>query len=139
MSLPAPLAYDHPLWEEWKFLGRTAYYPALTRLTGNPSAGILLSQIIYWYGPDTKGRTRLRVTKEGRPCLAKSREEWQAETGLTFPRIKGAQDRLVELGIIELRLSLFRGVTLNHVFLNQEVLYQGLVDLRKKQEEQSEV
>lgn len=127
-TLP-PLPYQHPFWLAWRQVGKSAYSPDLTRITGSVTAGILLSQILYWFGPTKKGTTKLRVVKQGVYWLAKSREEWQAETGLSFKQIKRAQDRLVELGIIEVALHRFDGNTHNHIRINQDVLLDYLQKL----------
>ena len=127
----SPLSYQHTFWSVWKKASKIAYCPELTAMTGTLTAGVLLSQILYWFGPTSKGVTRLRVFKEGRYCLAKSREEWREETGLSFKQIKHAQDRLVELGIIKVKLFRFNGLVNQHIFLNQDVLLKRLADLRE--------
>ncbi len=129
LSTTPPLSYKHPFWSAWQQVGKSAYSPDLTRITGTVTAGILLSQILYWFGPTKSGNTKLRVIKQDLFWLAKSREEWQAETGLSFKQIKSAQDRLVELGIIEVALHRFDGYTHNHIRINQDVLLDLLQGL----------
>ena len=54
---------------------------------GDLAAGILLSQIVYWYLPSKRDdRTKLRVKKQGDLWIAKGREGWHDETRIT-PRM----------------------------------------------------
>lgn len=73
-----------------KGLGRAvAYFPQLGIYLGNPLAGILLSQLIYWHD---KTDCDLGVYKTS--------EEWQKETGLTYSHQKTARKLLKDLGIL---------------------------------------
>ncbi|WP_151777184.1 hypothetical protein [Acinetobacter brisouii] len=73
-----------------KGLGRAvAYYPAVGLALGNPLAGIMLSQLIYW---NDKTENNLGVYKTA--------EEWTAETGLTYSQQRTARKLLRELGIL---------------------------------------
>lgn len=114
--------YDHALWIRWGDLRKVAYCPELTAATGSLSAGVLLSQIMYWWGPAKNGETKLRVVKDGQLWLAKSRQEWQDETGLTFKRLKNAKQKLIALGVIEERPFRFSGMVIGHIKLNLDGL-----------------
>lgn len=48
----------------------------------DPVAAILCSQIHYWYSSAKNGNSKLRVQKNGKFWIAKSRLEWSEETGL---------------------------------------------------------
>ena len=47
-------------------------------IAGDLVAGILLSQIIYWFLPGEKG-SKVKVNKDSRMWLAKKREDWWNE------------------------------------------------------------
>ena len=71
-------------------LGRAiAYYPQLSIYLGNPSAGILLSQLIYWHD---KTENSLGVYKTS--------AEWNEETGLSYRHQATARTLLKKLGLI---------------------------------------
>lgn len=73
-----------------KGLGRAvAYYPAIGIALGNPLAGIMLSQLIYW---SNKTDNKLGVYKTA--------GEWTAETGLTYSQQRTARKLLCSLGIL---------------------------------------
>lgn len=73
-----------------KGLGRAvAYYPAIGIKLGNPLAGIMLCQLIYW---NDKTDNELGVYKTA--------EEWTAETGLTYSQQRTARKLLRSLGIL---------------------------------------
>tara|TARA_R110002020_G_scaffold112746_19_gene259382 strand:+ start:6843 stop:7157 length:315 start_codon:yes stop_codon:yes gene_type:complete len=93
------------------------------------AGGVLLAQIIYWSKPDKEGKTKLRVKKRGELWIAKSREEWEKETGLTVRQVKSAQDRLACLDLIEKDRFLFAGKVAVHVRLNLETVAARLAAL----------
>lgn len=90
-------------------------------MTGDLHAGLLLSQIVYWYLPDATGRTKLRVEREsptdGRRYLwlAKKREDWWEEIRLTPKQVDRALQILVNLGIVETARFKFDSVPVVHV------------------------
>ena len=51
------------------------------------NAGVILSQLMYWYGKDRKGRQRIANPSKG---LAKAREEWWDECRLTLREVDAA-------------------------------------------------
>jgi hypothetical protein len=91
--------------------------PEYIRMFG-ASAGVLLSQIVFWSRPNKLGVTKLRVVHDQRLWIAKHREDWMAETGLSLNQFKYALVWLRELGIVESGVWLFAGKTCHHVRLN---------------------
>lgn len=70
-----------------------AYHPKLVQLTGRVTAGLMLSQAIYW----TK---RLALTEPARQgWFWKTREDWRNETGLSRWEQDTARRALKELGL----------------------------------------
>jgi hypothetical protein len=83
-------------------------------------AGLLLSQIIYWHLPSNSGKSKLRVQKEGKTWLAKSRTDWWDEVRITPKQFDRASRLLKEKNIIETKLFKFNGIPTVHIYLNEE-------------------
>lgn len=79
------------------------------------AVAVLCSQIHYWYAPSKNGKTKLRVKREGTFWIAKSRQEWSDETGLTDAQVKRALNVLADRGVIEKMLWKFSGAPTIHV------------------------
>lgn len=114
------------LWEVCRDQDKIAYSASYARLVGNVAYGVLLAQILYWFRPDKKGGNKLRIKRKGRFWLAKSREEWRRETGLTPKQLSGALKRLVSLGFIETERHKFAGLVTGHVWLNEMAVLSAL-------------
>jgi len=87
-------------------------------LSGDLVTGILLSQIIFWFLPSSKGRNRLRIEREGKYWLAKSREEWWEECRISPKQFDRAIKILRDKGLVETRIFKFSGFPTLHVWLN---------------------
>lgn len=68
-----------------------AYYPGLRRITGSTTATILLCQLIYWTGKESRG--------DG--WIYKSSEELTEETGLSYDEQVTARKHLTQAGLIQ--------------------------------------
>lgn len=80
-------AFDRPV----------AFHPVFVEITGSVTAALMLSQAVYWS----------RRTPDPTGWFYKSREQWQAETGLTRREQEGARQKLKDTGFWEEEL---RGV-----------------------------
>lgn len=85
-------------------------------------AGILLSQIIYWNLPNEKGQTKLKVEKDGKLWLAKSRQEWWEEIRISPKQFDNAIKKLESKNIVETKLFKFNGAPTKHIALNEKVI-----------------
>lgn len=93
--------------------GKTiAYRSIYTQITGKLTAGVLLSQIVYWSG-----------TKKGGEFY-KTNEEFAVETGLSMDEVKYAKKLLIELDIITVTQKSLPRKT--YYKLNEEVLVRFL-------------
>lgn len=92
---------------------RREYIP----LAGDLVTAILLSQIAYWYRPAAKGGSKLQVSRAGHWWIAKTRQEWMAETGLTLKQYRRSVSILKKKGLIEVRQMLFRNLNVSHLRL----------------------
>jgi hypothetical protein len=95
-------------------------------VTGGLTTGILLSQIVYWHKPGKNGSSKLTVMRDGRLWIAKTREKWCDETGLTLEQYKRAINLLKIHGLVELKIMKFNGQPMTHVRLCEEVLKASL-------------
>lgn len=68
-----------------------AFHPVLARLTGRATAGLFLSQLIYWCGRSSH--------EDG--WVYKDSEEWEAETTLSKDEQRGARKVLEKLAFIQ--------------------------------------
>lgn len=85
------------------------YYPALVSITDDLISAILLSRIIFWFEPNTKGLSKLRVSRNGDYWLVKNREDWLVECGLTRRQVDRGMAKLKKLGLIETEVHRFGG------------------------------
>ena len=74
-------------------------------ITGDLIAGILLSQIIYWYTPAKNGKSKLRVIKQGEEWLAKRRSDWFDECRISRSQYDRAIKILKNLNIVKQKYS----------------------------------
>ena len=89
-------------------------------MTGDLVAGLLLSQIIYWHLPDKTGEnSKLRVIKNGKHYLVKSRKDWWDECRISLKRYKRAIKILTDKGIVETEIHRFNNFPTTHIFLNK--------------------
>ena len=103
-------------------------------IAGDLVAGVLLSQIIYWYLPDKEGRTKLRVRKDGRLWLAKGRNDWWDECRITAKQYDRAIGLLEEKGLVEKRLYKFNGAPTTHISLKTDALMSHIQSILPKGE-----
>lgn len=92
-------------------------------IAGGLVAGLLLSQIIYWYLPDKHGNKKLRVRKKDKESgeklfwIAKARYEWWDEIRLTPKQIDRAIKLLCKNEIIKVQRFKFNGAPTQHIRL----------------------
>src|SRR5258708_7134690 len=96
----------------------TLYYPDYTRaLDGDVLSGLMLSQIVYWYMPDAKGQSKLRVLRYGKRWLVKSYLHWEAELGLSQKQSGRCLRVLKKRGLIVTEVCKFNSDTVTHIRL----------------------
>lgn len=81
-------------------------------------AGLLLSQIVFWFCPDEQGRNKLRVKKRGIYWLAKSRKEWFDEVRLKPRQVDRALQILVKKKLVITHIFKFNGSPTTHIRIN---------------------
>ena len=94
-------------------------------MAGDLLAGLLLSQIVFWYLPTKDGGNKLRIQREGEYWIAKRREDWWDEVRLAPREVDKSLEKLRAAGIIETRVWKFGGMPTTHV----RILPQGFMDV----------
>ncbi|MFC2019302.1 DnaD domain protein [Chloroflexota bacterium] len=94
-------------------------------VAGDLVAGILLSQIIYWFLP-ANGMSRLKVEHDGMRWLAKKRTDWWAECRITPKQYDRAIGRLRGKGLVETVVFKFGGQPMSHISLKVSALVTSL-------------
>lgn len=93
-------------------------------MAGDIAAGILLSQIVYWYLPSKDGKSKITVIKEGKEWIAKARYEWWDECRITPKQVDRAIGDLVELGILETKVFKFDNSPTKHIRIVKDTFVQ---------------
>jgi hypothetical protein len=89
---------------------------------GDVIAGLLLSQIVYWFTPTSEGKSRTKVTYKGRRALAKSRDEWYDEIRITPRQYDRAIKILKDVGVVTVENSMYNAKRTPFIMLNEDVL-----------------
>lgn len=90
-------------------------------MAGDLVAGLMLSQLVYWYLlPDQKGRSRLRVRRDGHLWVAKNRDKWWDEIRITPKQADRAIKVLIDAGLVVKKNSMFNGKRTPHLRIDQD-------------------
>lgn len=85
---------------------------------GNDAAATrVLKEIVFWFAPNDKGKTKLQVKKGGVLCLAKSQKEMGEVTGLTRKQVYRVYQKLIKKDLIRIAIKKFQGDPTCHIFL----------------------
>ncbi len=95
-------------------------------------AGILLSQIIFWYLPSDDGSDKLRIEHDGYQWIANTREEWWKQVRLKSRQFDRAVGILESKQLIFKKIYKFRGSPTTHLRLNFSVLYDAKEEVTVK-------
>lgn len=99
-------------------------------VAGDLVAGIVLSEIVYWYLPSKKDNSsKLRIFKDGEYWIASSREEWWERARIKPDRLDRALNILIEKGLIEKRIFRFNKHGTTHVRIIEDVFLKTLVEV----------
>jgi len=89
-------------------------------------AGVLLSQIIYWFLPSNNGGSKLRVKKDGKYCIAKNRNDWFNECRISPKQYDRAIKILKKNKLVSVSNGMFNAKRTPHIFLNIERIVEDL-------------
>lgn len=88
-------------------------------MAGSVNAGLMLSEIIYWYLPTKNGESKLRVFRDDYHWIAVRRYDWWERTRLSPKEADGAIALLIKNGIIIKELFKFNGDPTVHLRINE--------------------
>lgn len=88
---------------------------------GDLIAGLLLSQIVYWFLPSKEDKIKTRATYKGRRAIAKNRNGWYEEIRVTPRQYDRGIKILQELDIVDVENSMFNGKRTPFIILNDDV------------------
>lgn len=91
---------------------------------GDLVAGILFSQILYWFLPKGDGRQRVTINRDGRLWLAKKREDWWDECCISPKQYDRAIVILKSQGLVDTEVFKFAGSPTSHVTINWQKVYE---------------
>ena len=100
----------------------------------------LLAQIVYWHLASENGESKLRVKKINKETgeitywIAKKRDDWKAECGITPREYDKAIKQLTDLGLVETKLFRFDGAVMTHVRLLEQNFLKVYNDWAQTQE-----
>lgn len=115
------------LWSVYRQYEGVFYKPELARLFGGLTCGLVLSQVLYWFTPDERGRPRVRTVVDGELWLALTYDEWETATALSEYQVRSAMQGLEAQGVLRRRKAQIRGRGwLTCVQLDQGRLLQAL-------------
>ena len=101
-------------------------------ITGDLAAGVLLSQIMYWYLPVRGGehprlsQTPYGVFHDDKWWLVKKRTDWWEECRLKPKQFDYYLDRLIKKGFILTRVAYFRGAKALHLYLDLAQVFDAI-------------
>lgn len=78
-------------------------------------AGLILSQIIYWFLPTKKGGSKASVQRDGYAWIAKKADDWWDECCIKSKAAARAIQVLEEVGVIETAIFKFAGNPTTHI------------------------
>lgn len=92
---------------------------------GDLTAGLLLSQVVFWHLPDKSGKSKLKVQREGKRWLAKAHADWWDEVRVPERTVKRKLKLLEGSGLIETRTYRFNGLRTTHIRIIPEAFLEA--------------
>lgn len=90
-------------------------YHKYVDITGDLVEGTLLSRILYWFTPDKKNNTKVRIFKDGKYWIAKQRKDWWEEIRISERQYDKAIKGLAEKGFVVLAKYKFNSMPTVHI------------------------
>lgn len=97
-------------------------------MVGDLNAGLMLSEIVYWYLPNKRGESKLRVEHDGKFWIACRRYEWWERTRLSPKQSDHALAILVGIHLVEKARYKFMGEIALHIRLIEDVFLSIFAD-----------
>lgn len=87
---------------------------------GDIVAGILLSQIVFWFTPNKEGAHKITIRRGPDLWLAKKDSDWKDEIRLSVDQARRARSLLVKKGLIKCETHKFKGVPQVHIKIMED-------------------
>lgn len=101
-------------------------------MAGDLNAGLMLSEIVYWYLPSGDGsENKLRVERDGYRWIAVRRYEWWERTRFSPDQADRALRILVDDGLVTKKVYKFAGEVTLHIRLNEIQFIESWENLLK--------
>lgn len=92
------------------------------RIAGDLAAGVMLSQIIYWFLPDKNGNTKTSISFDGEDWIAKKLSDWDEECVLSPDQARRCLKLLTDRGLIVCVTRKFNGTPTTHIRVIKEAM-----------------
>jgi hypothetical protein len=115
------LTFDGFITWEQKTRDAIDFKKAYVDMTGDVLAGLVLSEIIYWYLPSKESeKNKLRVKRDGYNWIACRRSDWWERTRITPRQMDRIFTILAQQNIITKDVFKFGGVPMTHIRINEQ-------------------
>jgi len=95
------------------------------RIAGDLAAGVMLSQIIYWFLDDQNGNKKTTIHFEGEDWIAKRLEDWETECFLSPDQARRCLGLLRDRGLIVTANRKFNGSPTTHIRIVKDALIRA--------------
>lgn len=118
----------HSFWASEKALPAVSLKKIYVDLVDDLVTGLMLSQIAYWFRPSKNGKSKLKIERDGKVWLAKSKKDWLEECAISERQCRRAIKLLVEKGFVQTQIWKFAGVPTTHFWLDVDALAAAVAE-----------
>lgn len=102
-------------------------------ITGDLTAGVLLSQIMYWFDKDSKNECiRTKIKKNGHFWIARRRDEWANEIRVAPKQYDSAMKKLKAKKLVIVEKFKINGAPTTHIRPNDEVINVAIKEWKEQ-------
>lgn len=88
-------------------------------MVGDLASAAVLSRLRYWFSPSKKsGQQRTVIRHDGKTWVARTKDEWWEECGVTEKQIERISKELIKHNLVEVKYFRFNGLRMMHWSLN---------------------
>lgn len=102
-------------------------------IAGDLTAGVLLSQIMYWFDKDSKNEcVRTKIKKKGYFWIARRRDEWANEIRVAPKQYDSAMKKLKARNLVVVEKFKINGAPTTHIRPNDEVINVAIKEWKEQ-------
>lgn len=102
-------------------------------IAGDLTAGVLLSQIMYWFDKDSKNECiRTKIKKNGHFWIARRRDEWANEIRVAPKQYDSAMKKLKAKKLVIVEKFKINGAPTTHIRPNDEVINVAIKEWKEQ-------